>query len=215
MKKLKYIFQLLALGSLFVLPSCDKESENLSRITYYPVFDYKGDHFVSVPVGGTYTDPGVTATLDGKDYPVTVEGAADVDFNTPGVYTITYSSINPDTFPAYEYRYIGVIAPDAVAADLSGNYERSSNGAPVRVTKIADGLYLDDNVGGLTLIQANLPYVVEAYFFHVSDSTIITPNQLTSLGFLECVEGQTTATGFQWVVINGNFGASTRKFSKL
>lgn len=212
MKKLKYIISLLAVVSIIILAGCKKESEKLSKITYYPIFNYNGDHFVSVPVGGSYTDPGVTATLDGKDFPVVKSGT--VDFNTAGEYTITYTSTNPDGFPAYEYRYIGVITPGAAATDLSGSYTRSA-ASNVIVTKVADGLYLIDNVAGVDPTNPSLvAYVVEAYFFNTEGQTLIVPSQQTPVGFLSCVEGSINDNGFQWIVINSNYGTKPRIFVK-
>jgi Domain of unknown function (DUF5011) len=206
MKNIKYLIQLLVLGSIILATSCKKDSENISKTTYYPVFTYNGDHFISIPIGGTFTDPGVTAILDGKDWPVTKTGS--VDISTPGVYRISYSSINPDSFSISDYRYIGIIDPGAAAKDLTGKYFRASNGDSAFVTKIAPGLYLDSNVGG------SPGFEIPVFFFQTTDSTIEVPLQTTLAGSLQCANAELTATGFQWVVINGNFGTSTRVFVK-
>ncbi len=206
MRKITYIINLLVITSIIFMASCKKDSENVSTITYYPVFTYNGDQFMSVHAGGSFTDPGVTALLDGKNWPVLITGS--VDTITPGVYTLTYTSTNPEGFSNVTYRYVGVISPDAAARDLSGKYVREIKNDTITVTKIADGVYLDNDIGGAPTFQ------IKAYFFNTTDSTIIVPLQQTSAGMLQCINGEIDATGLEWVVINGNFGTSTRYFVK-
>jgi hypothetical protein len=206
MKRTIYIISILAIAISIFMASCKKDSEGISKTTFYPVFTYNGDHFISIPIGGTFTDPGVTAVLDGKDWQVKKTGS--VDISTPGVYRIDYSSINPDSFSISDYRYIGIIDAGAAANDLTGKYFRASNGDSAFVTKIAPGLYADNNVGG------SPGFEIPVFFFQTTDSTIEVPLQSTLAGTLQCVNAELTSTGFKWVVINGNFGTSTRVFVK-
>src|SRR6202008_1154979 len=97
---------LLILGSIV---SCNKVDFNYppgtvghSSIIYFPSVKITGSQIISIVEGGTYTDPGATATLAGASVPYTVSPTVDV--NTPGVYTLTYSAQNPQGYSATDWR---------------------------------------------------------------------------------------------------------------
>ena len=56
MKIFKYS---LLIVSLFVLFSCEKETEGVSRVTEYATFKMEGDDFMFVLTNSNFTDPGV------------------------------------------------------------------------------------------------------------------------------------------------------------
>lgn len=114
----------MALG-LVGLTSCDDNDDLTdSRLTYYAMLDMQGDDFIAVPVGSSYTDPGCKATLDGQDITdkIVTEGVEDVDVNQLGFYTITYSAVGSDGYPASVSRTVCVYDP-SVEIDMSGTYE--------------------------------------------------------------------------------------------
>ena len=57
-----------------------------------------GSPYSSIVQGDDYADSGATATQNGAELPVTVTGA--VDANQAGIYTLTYTAVNPEGFPA-------------------------------------------------------------------------------------------------------------------
>lgn len=120
MKKILYI-SLLAVITLF--SACDdKETEDISRTTYYPDFTLEGGQFYRHEMGTAYTEPGVVAMEGENELAVVTTG--EVDSNVPGLYEIVYSATNVDGFDGSISRY--VIVTDEVddsAVNLSGEYE--------------------------------------------------------------------------------------------
>jgi hypothetical protein len=94
MKNLKY----LAIGALVALSltSCNKDTEGLTDILYYPVITLEGDDIVLLSVGDKYEEPGYSAALGDEDYTANVKVSTDLDTSEPGFYTVTYSAVNPE-----------------------------------------------------------------------------------------------------------------------
>ena len=109
----------------FGFTSCNDDNDELtdSRLTYYVNLEMQGDAMMLVPVGTSFTDPGVKATLAGEDCQdrVKITGANDVDVNTVGFYDIEYSAVNNDGFPASVSRTVVVYDP-SVTASIAGTY---------------------------------------------------------------------------------------------
>ncbi|MDQ1769652.1 DUF5011 domain-containing protein [Labilibaculum sp. A4] len=120
MKKILYI-SLLAIITLF--SACDdKETEDISRITYFPDFTLEGGQFYRHEMGTAYTEPGVVAMEGENELTVTTTG--EVDSNVPGLYEIVYSATNVDGFIGTISRYVIVTDEiDDSAVNLSGEYE--------------------------------------------------------------------------------------------
>ena len=56
-----------------VLTSCgDKDSEGLSRFTYYPTIELEGDSYLVWEKGVAFEDPGYSSTMNGEDVTITV-----------------------------------------------------------------------------------------------------------------------------------------------
>ena len=198
--------------------SCERDlkSEGISRVTNYPILTMAGEQFRSIPVGGSFTDEGVTATEGGATINVTVSGDQ-VDPNTPGVYVINYTAVNKDGFSASTKRYIGVIAPDAAALDLSGNYKRNAGALGVsKVTKVGVGHYTTDNVGG---VAAGSP-ATSIHFFHTTGTKLVGPEQFNGSTTFAIVNGSykfaagSAPAEYTWTVINPGYGATPRTFVK-
>ena len=149
MKKNILYTMLFALVAL-VMTSCgDKKSEGLSRITYYPSIQLKGDSYLVWEKGVAYEEPGYVSELNGEDVTsqVTVSGAVDV--NKSGIYTLTYTTVkNSDGFDASASRTISV-------DDLLGGWycQRAGYGTKYAMSGVL-GVAED---GTLTLIDSYVP----------------------------------------------------------
>lgn len=126
-----YKLGLLAFITMFLF-SCEKETEGLSRITYYATFDMAGDDFLFVKINTAFSDPGVTATEDGKPLQVTSKGT--VDTSKPGVYILQYSAVNSDGLSSSISRRVAVVN-DFPTVDLSGKYQYVGRTQSPTVTK--------------------------------------------------------------------------------
>lgn len=96
---------LLALG----FTSCEKESAGLTKITYYAEIALEGESTMIVAKGSEFVDPGFTATMKGEDVTDKVEVNSNVDTSASGVYSVTYSIVNEDGFPASASRTVIVL----------------------------------------------------------------------------------------------------------
>lgn len=109
---IKSIFVLILAVSL---TNCEKESEGLTRITYYAELVLDGESTMTIPLGGSFTEPGYSADENGVDKTDEVIVDDGVDYNTAGLYEITYSIANSDGYMTTAVRTIvvAVIDPDA------------------------------------------------------------------------------------------------------
>ena len=161
MKKNILLIAALALLTLG-FTSCEKKSEGLTKTTYYADIQLEGDDYMVIAKGSTFTDPGFTATMAGKDVTAEVAVTSDVDTSKSGVYYINYSMVNADGFPASVTRTVVVLDPkDAVegfwACDPA-SYRTNANtgavvayGAPFEILILnnGDGTYnVDDMLAG-------------------------------------------------------------------
>jgi len=114
----------LIIVSVFFLYSCEKETEGLSRITYYCNLTLKGNPIEFVSLGGVFTDPGWEADENGKDVTGSVQITGSVNTNVAGLYRLVYSAINSDGYPKTDVRQ--VVVYDATPSALkSGFYDIS------------------------------------------------------------------------------------------
>jgi len=112
----------LVIACVVFLFSCTKETEGISRDTFYVEFEIKGDNPTIVQVGEPYVDKGVIATLEGKDVTSAVTVQSDVDYETMGMYTVEYTSpVNADGLKSRAVRNVIVCNP-SVTTDFSGKY---------------------------------------------------------------------------------------------
>jgi hypothetical protein len=181
MKKNLFI-NILIFYFLAVLSSCNKDTVidnesqlGISRITYYATVTLKGNAYMSVVRGSSFTDPGATATSQGQNINVTTTGT--VNTGQVGLYTLTYTAVNADNFPASATRTVAVLPSAEVAGtDISGSYYYVPTGANnSTVTKVAPGFYTTTNVWSNATI-------IPAMFITVDGITITIPNQSTAFG---------------------------------
>lgn len=217
---MKKLINLLFLSLVIVLAACNKDEINntdtkigISRVTFFPLIALKGADIMTVPLGGTYTEPGVTATEGGAAIPYTSTPA--VNTNVAGTYSVTYTATNKDGFSASVIRRVTVYNTDAGAAaqDLSGNYARTSNGSVATWTKIAPGVYTVFNPGGAP--GTNVTVVA----INPTGNTIKIPVQLIGPNnpFSSSSETYTPSPApprYTWTIVNSGYGTSARTFVK-
>lgn len=152
-----------------VLWSCEKTTEGLTRITYYPTLEILGESTVILNVGETYTDEGCYAELQGEDVSSEVIATSNVDNSTPGVYSISYIIYNADGFSTTASRTVYVVDPDNIATLYLGESmagTRHYYDALIYITDNGDGTYhLDDLMGGFQFNGLN-PGFEPTYDFH-------------------------------------------------
>ncbi|BEH00365.1 BT_2262 family domain-containing protein [Bacteroides sedimenti] len=164
MKKILYSI----LACLLVLfTSCEKTTEDTSKITYFVTYMMNGDQTTLVPVGTTFTDPGVVAKEGEKDVTSKMTVSGSVNANKIGLYTITYSAVNVDGFASSTTRTVIVYDPN-VTTDISGEYKLAATSYRLRagakvyysdykvnLTKLAPGIFtVSDFFGGYYDIRA-------------------------------------------------------------
>ena len=191
---MKKIFLSLMLGmSLFSLTSCNDSKDELtdSRLTYYVKLDMLGDAFVQVPIGSTYTDAGCTATMNGEDATsrIITTGLDAIDTNTAGLYTVTYSAVNNDGFPASVKRTVAVCDP-AITTDISGTWTTQAGtyrlyggktntpfaGYTCKIQKAAPGIFsVSDFFAGYYDQRAGYgsSYACKGYLQLLADGTLV------------------------------------------
>lgn len=163
-------------GLLFT--SCSTDTDNVSKITNYPVITLNGDATVFVPLGGAFTDPGVVALEGGAEIPTVVSyvgnyrKATTLDINQADEYTQTYTAVNKDGFKATLTRKVIVYKTGNLINSIEGVYlsttRRNGTLLPasqgssvdqkyVYIWKNTDGTYgVSDAFGGWYSIGRNI-----------------------------------------------------------
>ena len=161
MKKIFY-FGIAAVALVCATTACEKTSEGLTGITYYPVISLQGDSYMIVDKGAAFADPGFTAELNGEDYSSKVNISSNVNTSKSGVYTVSYSATNDDGFSATVNRTVVVLDPnDPVegfyTTDASCNRNGTAYGNTFEILIIGegDGVYsVDDLLAGWYAVRA-------------------------------------------------------------
>jgi hypothetical protein len=212
-------------GLLLFNSGCKKETTlGVSKVVdvSFPSIELKGDPAVLVAKGGTYTDAGAILTDDISGAKSDIQPTENpVNTAEEGLYTVTYTAANSTGFETTVQRHVlvmdytppGGLDPNI---DLSGTYVRTANGAENHVYKVATGLYVMDNVGGVLPPSAA---VLPVYMMMTSDSTISIPEQPVPNGYesLDATD-ETVDLGppitLKYRVVNPGFGTSIRTFVK-
>ena len=159
MKKIIY-FAIGAVVAMTLAASCTKESEGLTRITYYPVLELEGETTMLVDKGSSFNEPGYTATLNGEDVSADVRIESNVNTSKSGIYSVVYSIVNSDGFSSVAKRTVIVFDfedPVEGIYTVDPSSYRLYNGAQlafgrafqIYVLANGDGTYLvDDILGG-------------------------------------------------------------------
>ena len=210
----KHIIPILTILFAGILPGCEKKSEGVvTKIITYTAIELKGRAAMSIPLNGTYSEPGYTAKDGDADMTgqVTVSGA--VDPATAGVYTITYTALNSEGYATVEYRFVGVYEPGIESMNISGTYQRTTNNAVVKVSKTPEvGVYINNNPGGVSGYTD-----MDIYMFHYSADVVAAPEQSSKEGRFECIDGSYDASNesFVWTCVNDEYEKTPRTFVKV
>ncbi len=184
--KSKIIYSILFVLAAILPTSCDKDTEGMTFITYYPSLTLEGNSSVLVNVGETYEEEGYYAELDGEDVTDEVIVTSAVDYSTPGVYSITYTIYNVDGFSASSTRSVYVVDPDNVATLYWGECVTPSatyTDAVIYITDNGDGTYLLDDIMGGFYFSGVYPGYEPTYDFHAEvNFQINADNSITQVG---------------------------------
>lgn len=166
---MKKIFLLLSIFVSLIFVSCEKDldSENLSRITYYPDFEIKGDvikeipgYYITLnPIGTAYTEPSAKATENETE--ITCKTTGTVDHTKVGRYEITYSATNKDGFDGEAIRTVLVydnskgLSENDISGTYSGSVTRTAQGwttplqTSIVINKLSKGIFtISDFISG-------------------------------------------------------------------
>lgn len=174
MKKLLFF---LGCGVLLGASSCKKYPDTATQYVVtpsYPTITISGPLYYSIPVNAPA--PSVTATaydsLLKESYPVQLD-ASTLNSSLPGLYVVNITAQNKYGYRSGTSVYVAVTNVPTTT-NLAGTYKRTANGEAVHVTKLANGLYLTDDVGG---VPASSSFDIPAVFVHINDTTIQVPRQ--------------------------------------
>jgi len=207
MKKIFYF--ILAI----VTVSCsDTTTEDISRVTNYPVITLNGESLMILNQGDTYTEVGGTALEGETEIDLTLKGT--VNTAVPNVYKIIYSAINVDGFPASKTRTVVVLSTTPSAINLEGTFARGSN--INNITRLADRKYMCDNAAGYTTGDENN---LKMIFYNVDDTKIYAPYQEnasdTDISAESNVGTIEDEDNFNWIIYASSFyGTATRIFTR-
>lgn len=212
-EKLSYLLVFVLTVALF---GCDKSTEGLTRITYYPTLEVLGESTVILNVGETYTDEGCYAELNGEDVSSEVISTSNVDNTTPGAYSISYVIYNADGFSTTASRTVYVVDSENIATLYLGESmagTRHYYDALIYITDNGDGTYhLDDLMGGFQFNGLN-PGFEPTYDFHAEvdfkindDNSISLTSEIGSWYFGDTGDVELSLT-------SGSYDAATKTFT--
>lgn len=200
--------------------SCNKGTDfnyptgkvGISTIVYFPVVSIIGNRLTIIPVGSSYTDPGVTSTLNGQAVTPTITGS--VDPTTPGVYVINYTASNPQGYSASDWRTVVVIGNDVAANDFSGTYLRAATGVTSTWTKDSTGVYTVENPGGAGVGAGETVIAVNYTGSMISIPQQISPDFGEVSSSSETYNATASPVTYSWIFHAGGYGTSLRTFTK-
>ncbi len=148
MNKINFNITAIIVITLSFLASCnwvyDKDlTENTSIVSVKPVITVNGDQVISMKVGGTYDEKGITVdTGDNKNTDEIVSG--NVDPNTEGFYLVKYKAVNEYGWTSYAYRSVLVHGDNPYSEEVgcelyAGNFVDGAFQFESEITKV-DGL---------------------------------------------------------------------------
>lgn len=179
---------------IFSFSSCeDITTEDQSKVTVFiDEVNLVGDEYLAVPMGGTFTDPGATASMNGEDISDQIVIASNVNLGKAGMYAINYSAINEDGFAKTVTR--NVIVYDPTPSDIeSGLYMTTASsyrfygGAeltygknfPVVIYQVSPGkFFVTDFLAGWYQYRAGYgyDYAIAGYFTYDSGTFTLGSN---------------------------------------
>ncbi|MDR2064465.1 MAG: DUF5011 domain-containing protein [Prevotellaceae bacterium] len=115
-----------------VFISCSKDSEGVSKVVTYPVFNLEGGNFITDTVRptGSFVDPGVQAFSGDIEVPVISSGS--VDITTPGLYILTYTAFDESGLFSVSAERKVLITNEKLTEDYFGTYVLKTNSSRIR-----------------------------------------------------------------------------------
>ncbi len=176
---------ILSVLAVVAFAACKKKDAPVSSLYTYstPTITVSGAQYYSIPVGGAL--PNITATAYDsfyhESYAVIVDQSK-LDNTKPGLYAATASSRNKYGMQGTKSVFVAVTdVSDAI--DISGTYIRNATpGRIAHVTKLATGMFMTDNVGGVDVTDPTTGASISAVFAVTSLTTIDFGSQVTSSG---------------------------------
>ena len=182
---MKKIIVLSLFASLF-FAGCKKDPTVVSSTVEvsYPTISISGNPYYSIQVNGALPTIQASAYDSVLRTPCTVIlDQSSLDNTTPGLYTVTASAKNKYGMTAYKTIFVGVTNVPATL-DISGVYWRlASPNRVANVTKLATGMFMTDNVGGVD-ITTQASSIFPAVFVVTSNTTLTFGSQQISAGTL-------------------------------
>lgn len=111
---MKYLYIILFLITGTLVSCVQDDTNDVSRITNYPIITVSGESEIFLQQGASYTDAGAVATEGDNEIPVTTTISAGNYFgsafgtDSPDKYTVTYSAVNADGFAGTALKTIWV-----------------------------------------------------------------------------------------------------------
>jgi hypothetical protein len=230
---MKKLLLFLGCGILLAATSCKKYPDSSTVVVVtpsYPTVTINGPIYYSIPVNAAAPSVSASAydSLLKESYPVAMD-ASTLNSSLPGLYVVSIKATNKYGYSSSANVYVAVTNVSA-STNLAGTYKRTANSELVHVTKLANGLYETDDVGGVPAASA---FDIPAVFVHIDDTTIQVPKQfIPDLGGeLYCSKdpnsnGDTREstfcsltmkpadTSYSYIVFGSGFGKAVRTFKK-
>lgn len=176
--KNNFIANILIILSILSITSCKKDKDKVvSKVVEvsYPTINYTGEEVYSIKLGDP--SPNISATAYDSLLHESCEVAFDanaVDNTTPGLYIAPIVAKNSNGYTS-ELNVLVAVTDIDPSIDLSGDYTMEWDGASVNITKVANGLYLCDDVAGANAVLP--PLIFKGYFCQTSITSIDFPDQ--------------------------------------
>jgi len=201
-----YKYSLILVSVLFLF-ACEKETEGISRVTFYTDLQLNGPSEMSVKQGVSYVDPGYVAIENEEDVTDKVQVVGTVDTSTPGAYRLTYVATNLDGFQKTVNRLVFVVPANTSTVDVTGTYKgqrigRAEAADACVITSLSNGVFkATDFFGGFynLVVGYGAAYRLLTYFY-------ITPaNEVKALS--------TDSPWGPWEIQNGLYNPATNVFT--
>lgn len=216
---MKKIF-LLAILAGVAFAGCKKKESTVSVVYTYsaPIITIAGAQYYSIPVGGALPTISATAydTFYLESYPVILDQSK-LDNLTPGLYTVLATAKNRYGMTGTKSVYVAVTGVSDTL-DVSGWYIRNATpGRAAHITKLATGMFMTDNVGGVDTSDATTGAKISAVFVATSLTDIDFGSQVTTGGPLTASSESLSLTPpvtISYAINLSGFGTAVRTFIK-
>ncbi|WP_294081484.1 BT_2262 family domain-containing protein [Proteiniphilum sp. UBA5384] len=174
-----YKYSLILVSVLFLF-ACEKETEGISRVTFYTDLQLKGPAEMSVKQGEAYVEPGYIAIENDEDVTDKVQVNGSVNTNTPGAYRLSYVATNLDGFKKTVDRLVFVVPSNVSTADVTGTYKgqrvgRAEAADACVITSLSNGVFkATDFFGGFynLVVGYGSAYRLLTYFYITPDNEV-------------------------------------------